>query len=90
MNAIKTILSAAMNAVAVALFIAAHKIWWPQSLAMLVAAVLGGYIGARTAKKVNPKYLRAAIIMISFAMTAAFLLRKHALTGSTSFRWWGL
>ena len=49
MNANKTVLAAAMNAVAVVLFILAHKIWWPQSLAMLVAAVLGGYIGAITA-----------------------------------------
>jgi uncharacterized protein len=75
MNANKTVLAAAMNAVAVVLFIAAHKIWWPQSLAMLVAAVLGGYIGASTAKRVNPKYLRTAITVISFAMTAAFFLR---------------
>ena len=75
MNANKTVLAAAMNAVAVVLFIAAHKILWPQSLAMLVAAVLGGYIGARTAKRVDAKYLRGAIIVISFAMTAAFFLR---------------
>lgn len=77
MNANKTVLAAAMNAVAVVLFIAARKIWWPQTLAMLVVAILGGYIGASTAKKVNPKYLRSAIIVISFAMTIAFFLRKH-------------
>ena len=77
MNANKTVLAAAMNAVAVVLFILAHKIWWPQSLAMLVAAILGGYIGAITAKRVDPKYLRAAIIVISFAMTTAFFLRRH-------------
>jgi uncharacterized membrane protein YfcA len=77
MNANKTVLAAAMNAVAVVLFIAAHKIWWPQSLAMLVAAVLGGYTGATTAKRVDPKYLRAAIIVISFAMTIAFFLRRR-------------
>ena len=77
MNANKTVLAAAMNAVAVVLFIAARKIFWPQSLAMLVVAILGGYIGATTAKKVNPKYLRAAIIVISFAMTTAFFLRRQ-------------
>jgi uncharacterized protein len=77
MNANKTVLAAAMNAVAVVLFIAAHKIWWPQSLAMLVAAILGGYTGATTAKRVDPKYLRAAIIVISFAMTIAFFLRRR-------------
>ena len=75
MNANKTVLAAAMNAVAVVLFIAAHKIWWPQSMAMLVAAVIGGFIGAYTAKKVDQKYLRAVIIVISFSMTVAFFLR---------------
>jgi uncharacterized protein len=77
MNANKTVLAAAMNGVAVILFILAHKIWWPQTLAMLVAAVIGGYIGARSAKKVNQKYLRAAIIVTSVAITIAFFLRQY-------------
>ena len=75
MNANKTVLGVVMNAVAVVLFIFAHKIWWPQSMAMLVAAIVGGFIGAYTAKKVDQKYLRAVIIVISFSMTVAFFLR---------------
>ena len=42
MNANKTALGATMNGVAVVLFIIARKIWWPQTLAMLVAEVIGG------------------------------------------------
>jgi len=77
MNANKTVLAATMNGVAVVLFIIARKIWWPQTLAMLVAAVIGGYIGARSAKTVNQGYLRTAISLVSAAITIAFFLRRH-------------
>jgi uncharacterized membrane protein YfcA len=75
MNANKTVLAGVMNGIAVVLFIVAHKIWWPQTLAMLVAAIIGGTIGAHSAKRVDQKYLRVAIMVISFAMTIAFFLR---------------
>jgi hypothetical protein len=77
MNANRTVLGASMNAVAVVLFILARKIWWPQTLAMLVAAVIGGYIGARSAKIVNQRYLRATVSVVGTAITIAFFLRRH-------------
>jgi len=77
MNANKTVLGVSMNGVAVVLFIIARKIWWPQTLAMLVAAVIGGYVGARFAKKVNPRYVRVAITVVSAGITIAFFLRRH-------------
>jgi len=77
MNAYRTLLGTAANTVAVTLFILAHKIWWPQTLVMLVATVIGGYIGARFAKKMNPQYLRTFITVISVGITAAFFLRRH-------------
>jgi uncharacterized membrane protein YfcA len=77
MNANKTVLGATMNGAAVVLFIIARKIWWPQTLAMLVAAVIGGYIGARSAKTVKQSYVRPAITVIGVAITIAFFLRRH-------------
>jgi uncharacterized membrane protein YfcA len=77
MNANRTVLGSAMNAIAVVLFVIAGKIWWPQAMAMLVAAVIGGYFGAVYARTVNPRYVRAAITVISFAITIAFFLRRH-------------
>lgn len=74
-NASKTLLSGSMNAVAVVCFVIADKITWPQTLVMLVAAVIGGYVGAHTATKMNPKHVRLLITVISVAMTAAFFLR---------------
>ena len=77
MNANKALLGGSMNGVAVILFVIARKIWWPQTLVMLVAAVIGSYIGARTAKRVNPKYVRYAVTAISVGITVAFFYRRH-------------
>jgi uncharacterized membrane protein YfcA len=59
------------------LFVIARKIWWPQTLVMLVAAVIGGYAGARFAKRANPRYIRNAVTIISAAITIAFFLRQR-------------
>ena len=75
MNATKTLLVGSMNAVAVICFVVAGKVWWPQTLVMLVAAVAGGYAGARVARRVDPRIVRASIVVISIGMTIAFFLR---------------
>jgi uncharacterized membrane protein YfcA len=77
MNANRTLMGSVANAIAIVLFIIARKIWWPQTLVMLVAAVIGGYVGARFARNVNRQYLRAFIVVVSFAITIAFFVRRH-------------
>jgi uncharacterized membrane protein YfcA len=75
MNSGRTLLGGVMNAAAVVCFIIAGKIWWVQGSIMLVAAVAGGYVGARVARKVNPAVVRGIIIVVSVIVTAAFFLR---------------
>ena len=77
MNAYRTLLGAAANSMAIVLFIVARMIWWPQALPMLAGTVMGGYIGARAARKLNPAYLRAGILVISVGITIVFFLRLH-------------
>jgi uncharacterized protein len=77
MNANRTLMGAAANSVAAVLFIFAHKIWWPQTLVMLVACIVGGYIGALAAKRVRPSYVRGFVIVVSAGITIAFFLRQH-------------
>lgn len=72
----RTFSAGIINAVAVVCFVAARKVWWPQTLAMLVAAVLGGYTGAHTARRVNSHRLRAVVMVMAFAITAAFFFRR--------------
>ena len=65
-----------MNAIAVVCFVVLGKIWWPQTLIMLVAATLGGYFGARAIRRLRPEHLRTGMIVFNFVMTAAFFVRS--------------
>ena len=77
LNAVKTQMVAAANAVAVVCFILAGKVAWPETLVMLMAGVIGGYLGARTAQRLPERWLRGGIIAISAAMTLAFFLAQN-------------
>jgi uncharacterized protein len=76
MNGGRTLLGGVMNAAAVVCFVIARKVWWLQAVTMLAAAVTGGYAGARFARRLNPSWVRAIIIVVSCAVTAAFFLRS--------------
>jgi uncharacterized membrane protein YfcA len=76
MNALKSLLAGTLNGVAVICFIIAGAVRWEPALIMLVSSVAGGYIGARVARKMNPDRVRAVIITIGVAMTAAFFWRQ--------------
>ncbi|MBP1612334.1 MAG: hypothetical protein H6Q01_997, partial [Acidobacteria bacterium] len=75
MNAFKTLLGSIINGVAVVAFIVAGVVHWPQGLTMMAGAVLGGYFGAHWAQRVDPKLVRALVIVTGAAMTAYFFLR---------------
>jgi hypothetical protein len=75
MNALKTLLNAAINGAAVVTFIAAGAVLWPQALVMLVGAVLGGYGGAHFAQKLNPQIVRRFVIAVGISMSVYFFVR---------------
>jgi len=76
MNALKTLLNAAINGAAVVTFIAAGAVLWPQALVMLVGAVLGGYGGAYLAQKIDPQIVRRFVIAVGISMSVYFFLRR--------------
>jgi len=75
MNALKTLLTTAINGAAVITFIAAGAVLWPQALVMLGGAVLGGYGGAHFAQKLDPQIVRRFVIAVGIGMSAYFFLR---------------
>jgi uncharacterized membrane protein YfcA len=77
MNAGRTLLGGVMNAAAVVCFVIAGKVWWLQSAVILVAAVAGGYAGARFARRMNPAFIRMIVIAISVAVTIVFFVRSR-------------
>jgi len=76
MNAVKSLLAAAINGAAVITFIVAGAVVWPQALLMIVGAAAGGYGGAHFAQKLDPTLVRRFVIVVGFSMTIYFLW-KH-------------
>lgn len=74
-NGLKNLISALLTAIAVIVYIAGGLIYWPQALWMMVAATLGGYIGARASRHIPILYLRWSIITIGLLMTLFFFIR---------------
>jgi uncharacterized membrane protein YfcA len=77
MNAVKVLLAASINGVAVVPFVLAHKVAWPEAAILTAGAVLGGYYGARIARRVDPKIVRACVIVVGAAMTLYFFVRPY-------------
>ncbi|QJW94520.1 sulfite exporter TauE/SafE family protein [Frigoriglobus tundricola] len=78
MNAVKTCLAAAINAASVVVFVRDELVHWGYVLPMLGAAVLGGYAGARVARRLPASYVRYAVIAIGFGLAAFYFLKTYA------------
>lgn len=76
MNAVKTLLVGMTNSAAVLCFAATGLVWWEQSGIMLVGAVIGGYSGARCARRIDPHRLRTGITLFNVVMSAVFIIRS--------------
>jgi uncharacterized membrane protein YfcA len=77
MGAIRTLLAAVINAVAVVTFILAGVVFWPQCLVMIAGALLGGWFGARYAQKADPQKVRYVVIAMGIAMSVYFFAAGH-------------
>jgi len=75
MNPNKILLGGLTNTAAVICFVVAGKVWWAQSLVMLVGAVVGGYAGARFGRTLDPRIVRMVVIAISVTATIVFFVR---------------
>jgi uncharacterized protein len=75
MNALKTVLNACINGVSVIVFVNDDKVVWRFALPMAVAAVIGGYVGARLALRVKPLVVRWLVIGIAFGLAVYYFFR---------------
>lgn len=79
MNALKTVLAAGINATAILVFLAfdlsgASNVAWRVVPLMVVASVLGGYLGARAARKMNRNVVRWAVSGIGLALAVYYFI----------------
>jgi uncharacterized membrane protein YfcA len=75
MNAVKTVLAATINGVALIYFILRNQIAWPLAILMAVGAVIGGYTGARLAKRINQNVVRAFVVIAGLLVSIWLFIR---------------
>jgi len=78
LNGLKALLAAAINGVAVGVFIAEGQVVWKYALAMAVATIIGGYVGARVARKLKPVFVRWIVISIGFGLSGYYFWKQFA------------
>jgi uncharacterized membrane protein YfcA len=77
-NALKVIATTTANGIAVVTFIVEKQIIWKYCLLMMVAAALGGYLGARYSRGLNPRFMRMLVVSIGLGMAAYFFWKQYA------------
>jgi hypothetical protein len=71
----RVLLVSVTNGAAVLWFVAAGAVRWPETLAMLAASVVGGYLGARLTQYLPAPVVRGCVVVLTAAVTVVFFLR---------------
>lgn len=74
-NGIKNFFGMCINGVAALYFLARGAVDGPAALVMIAGAVLGGYAGARFARRLGQRRARVAVVIIGLLVAAVLLLR---------------
>lgn len=74
-NGIKNFLGICINSAAVLGFAASRLVYWPDALLMAVAAIAGGYFGARAARRMGRVFVRRTVITIGLVIGFVMLWR---------------
>ena len=77
LNAMKVVAAAASNFCAIVTFIVSRRILWHYCLVSMVAAGIGGYLGARYARRMNPEVLRAVVVITGVVIAGYFFWRER-------------
>ncbi|MEO0771778.1 MAG: sulfite exporter TauE/SafE family protein [Pseudomonadota bacterium] len=77
-NAIKNLLATSFSIFSIVVFGVGGLIAWPQAFAMMAGSTVGGYMGGRLAKYVDPRLLRAAVIVFGMVLSGVYAWRVYA------------
>ena len=74
MNGLKNGLSFLLSAVSVTTFAIAGIVHWPEAILMMVMATIGGYAGARLARRIPAIWIRRLIVVVGAIMAILFFV----------------
>jgi hypothetical protein len=76
MNGLKNLLAVCINGVAAIYFALSGAVLWKDAVVMAVAAIAGGFAGAKLAKRLGRKFVRGAVVAIGLIMTVALFVKN--------------
>jgi uncharacterized protein len=74
-NGIKNFLGICINSAAILGFALSSLVYWPEALLMAMAAIAGGYFGARAARRMGRLFVRRTVIIIGLVIGFVMLWR---------------
>lgn len=77
LNAMKVLVVTISNFIATAMFLLSDAVAWRVCLIALVSSIPGGYLGARWARRADPRLLRVLVTMTGCVVAAYFFWRNH-------------
>jgi len=73
LNALKTLAVMAANVVASVIFLFVAELDWRAILLLAAGSIVGGYVGARVGRRLNPTVLRGLIVLVGITAAVAML-----------------
>jgi uncharacterized membrane protein YfcA len=73
-NALKTLLTGLVNAVAAVFFIVFADVAWEAVALVATGAIAGGYLGSHVGRRINPLVLRWIVVVLGIAVAIKLLL----------------
>ncbi|HEV2276220.1 MAG TPA: sulfite exporter TauE/SafE family protein [Acidobacteriaceae bacterium] len=74
-NALKVVATTMANGIAVVTFLVEKQVEWRYGLLMMVTAAVGGFLGARASRRLNPRVLRTMVVLIGLGMAIYFFVK---------------
>ena len=76
MNSLKVVFGGSINGIAAAYFVWAGMVRWPYVLVMAVGAILGGWGGAGTARRMGRTAVRRIVVGLGLVMAISLFIKK--------------
>lgn len=75
MNGVKNVLAVFINGIAAIYFALSSAVAWNDVVVMTIGTIIGGYVGARVARRFGRVFVRRAVVVIGIVMSVALFLR---------------